>query len=108
MRSLLAAALAATLFGCAPQLRGFTAGDFANAAALAQTGGDTAAAACWGGLGGAVAATPDPQSDGLAVPAERKRLADAAVAGPCAPVVGPMLLELLARVTPAPFSLLVP
>jgi hypothetical protein len=84
-------ALAAALAGCA-QVRQFTAGDLANAAALAGKA-DPVGAQCWAALGLAAAATPKAADDGLAVLAERKRLAEAAVAGPCGAVVAPLLLK---------------
>jgi hypothetical protein len=85
--------LAASLCGCA-ELRQFTAGDLANAAALAGRG-DPVGAGCWAALGAAAAPTPNPADDGIAVLAERKRLAEAAAAGPCGAVVAPVLLRVL-------------
>jgi hypothetical protein len=89
------------LSGCA-QAGGFKRGDLQNATALAQAGGDSAGAACWSALGGAVAATPQPQNDGLVTLAERRRIAENAVSGPCAQVVLPFLLDLVHRLTPLP------
>jgi hypothetical protein len=93
--------------GCA-QLQQFTAGDLANAAALAKSGGDAAAAQCWAAFGGAAAATANPADDGLATLAERKRLAQAAVAGPCGAVIAPALLEDIGKAVPSPGNLLLP
>jgi hypothetical protein len=91
---LAALALAAALGGCA-EVQQFAAGDLANASALAGVGADPVGAQCWDALGLAAAPTPAPADDGLAVLAERKRLAEAAVAGPCGAVVAPLLLKAL-------------
>lgn len=96
------------LAGCSTQLQGFTAADLSNAAALAKGGGDTASVACWAGLGTAAAPTPMPTQEGLATLAERKRLAMAAIYGPCAPILAPALLMALGKAVPAPFNLLLP
>jgi hypothetical protein len=91
-------ALAAALCGCA-QIQQFTAGDLSNAAALAGSGPgggrDPVGAGCWDALGNAAAATPIPANDGVAVLAERKRLAEAAISGPCGAVIAPALLKVL-------------
>lgn len=90
-------ALAATLLAlsaCSGQLQQFTAGDATNAGVIATKGGDVAGAQCWTALGGAVMASPDPTTDGLAVLVERYRLAQGVAAGPCAPVILPIILQL--------------
>ncbi|HEY1298845.1 MAG TPA: hypothetical protein VGF07_00010 [Stellaceae bacterium] len=99
---LLAVGLAAGLSACS-QLGKFTAGDLGNAAALAMAGGDTAGAQCWNGLAPAAAPSPMPQTDGIAVLAERDRLLYAAISGPCGAVVAPALLRLLGKAVPVPF-----
>ena len=95
--AIFAAALA--LAGCS-QAQMFAAGDLSNASALATAVGDTAGATCWDGLMPAVGATPAPQSDGLAVLAERKRLLLGAISGPCAPIVAEALVQKIQRVVP--------
>lgn len=85
------------------QLGKFTEGDLGNAAALATAGGDTAGAQCWNGLAPAAAPSPMPQTDGIAVVAERDRLLHAAVSGPCGAVLAPALLKLLGKALPIPF-----
>ena len=98
----LAMALTLGLAACS-QLGKFTEGDLANAAALATAGSDTAGAQCWNGLAPAAAPSPMPQTDGIAVVAERDRLLHAAVAGPCGAVIAPALLNLLGKAIPVPF-----
>ena len=51
-------------------------------------------AQCWTALGGAMMASPDPTTDGLAVLVERYRLAQGVAAGPCAPVNLPIIMQL--------------
>lgn len=106
MRYIFALALAGALFGCA-QVQQFTAGDLVNAAALAGKA-DPLGAQCWEALGLAAAATQNPSGDGLAVLAERKRLAEQAVAGSCGAVIAPALLQDIGKVVPAPANLLLP
>ena len=108
MRMILSIGFVFGLVGCSAQLQGFTAADLANASALATAGGDTASVACWNGLGMAAAPSPMPTQEGLATLAERKRLAMAAVYGPCAPILAPALLMALGKAVPAPFNLLLP
>jgi hypothetical protein len=98
----LGVALAVGLSACA-QLGKFTEGDLENAAALATAGGDTVGAQCWDGLAPAAASSPMPQTDGIAVIAERDRLLHAAISGPCGAVVAPALLKLLGKALPIPF-----
>jgi hypothetical protein len=93
--------------GCA-QVQQFTAGDLANAAALATSGKDSVGASCWAGLAPAAAASPQPSTDGFAVLAERKRLAQAAVGGSCGAVIAPALLQDVGKAVPAPGNLLLP
>jgi hypothetical protein len=93
--------------GCA-QLQQFSAGDLANAVALAAAGKDSAGAACWAGLAPVVAVAASPSDQGLATLAERKRLLAAAVEGECGAVIAPALLEDLGKLAPAPANLLLP
>jgi hypothetical protein len=83
--------LAAALCGCA-QAQQFTAGDLTNAEHLAGAA-DPIGAGCWHALGAAAAPTSNPADDGFAVLAERKRLIEAAIGGPCGAVVAPLLLQ---------------
>jgi hypothetical protein len=88
------AIIATIAFSACSQLQQFTATDVANAGVIATKSGDAAGAQCWGALGGAVMASPDPTGDGLAVLVERYRLAQGVAAGPCAPVILPIILQL--------------
>lgn len=108
IRSLFGGAIvAASLAGCS-QVQMFTAGDLANATALAIAGADAPGAACWNGLVPAAAASPDPADDGVAVLAERKRLLAQAVSGPCGAIIAPAILQAIGKAVPAPFSLALP
>jgi hypothetical protein len=93
VKRLLALAVILTFSACSG-LQQFTAGDVANAVVIATKSGDTMGAQCWTALGGAVMASPDPTTDGLAVLVERYRLAQGVAAGPCAPVILPIIMQL--------------
>jgi hypothetical protein len=95
------------LGGCAP-LQQFTEGDLRNASALAAGGHDPIGAMCWKGFEVAAAKTPQPADDGLAVLAERKRLVEEVVAGPCGAVIAPALLRDVGKLVPAPFGAALP
>ncbi len=94
--------LSLALSACS-QFGKFTKGDLGNAAALAAAGGDTIGVQCWNGLAPAAAASPMPQTDGIAVVAERDRLLQTAISGPCGAVIAPALLNLLGKALPLPF-----
>jgi hypothetical protein len=102
--------LAATLAACSAehQVERFTAGDLANAAALATKGNDPVGAMCWTGLEAAAASTPQPGDDGLAVLGERARLAAATVSGACGGVIAPVLVRDVGKIIPLPVNLALP
>ena len=82
------------LTGCAQAVQ-FTEGDVSNAGVIATKAGDAQAATCWTTLSGALMPSPNPADDGLAVAVERQRLLQGVATGPCAPVILPILLQLL-------------
>lgn len=92
--------LSLALSACAfkQQVQMFTAGDIANAEAVAAAGGDKTGAACWAALEPAVAPAPNPNAEGLATGAERSRLLQATLGGPCGGVAAPVLLSTLKSV----------
>lgn len=92
--------LSLALSACAftQRVQMFTAGDIANAEAVAAAGGDKTGAACWAALEPAVAPAPNPNAEGLATGAERSRLLQATLGGPCGGVAAPVLLSALKSV----------